>query len=303
MASLKKTLPCFACCLKRHRREIDALKDTVEHLKCELKSSSPATPQAAPSLSPVPTAPATVLQSLPRSTVSSQAVKGRERKFNIVLYGMDECPNGSPKSNRLEEDLKNALSVISEVDQSITSHSIRDIHRLGKYSVEARKSRPLLVKFICAADASSVLSKRRSSIGASVIIKPDMSPSERKRESILLKERWSFIQSGVPRKAIRIQGSRLLVRNKLHGQVSMSGSDLTFSCHNMVPVISNNAVNSVTLPIVSAPSPTASQPQNAASPTVLNESGGTATSPNQSPTHPPGSSPSTHSSPTPVSSQ
>ena len=58
---------CFACCLKRHRREIDALKDTVEHLKCELidlKSSSPATPQAAPSLSPVPTAPATVLQSL-----------------------------------------------------------------------------------------------------------------------------------------------------------------------------------------------------------------------------------------------
>ena len=167
----------------------------------DLKSSSPATPQAAPSLSPVPTAPATVSQSLPRSTVNSQAVNGRERKFNIVLYGMDECPKGTPKSNRLEEDLKNAISVISEVDQSITSHSIRDIHRLGKYSVEAKKSRPLLVKFIRA-------SKRRSSIGASVIIKPDMSPSERKRESILLKERWSLIQSGVPRKAIRIQGSR-----------------------------------------------------------------------------------------------
>ena len=176
---------CFACCLKRHRREIDALKDTVEHLKCELKSSSPATPQAAPSLSPVPTAPATVSQSLPQSTVNSQAVNGRERKFNIVLYGMDECPKGTPKSNRLEEDLKNALSVILEVDQSITSHSIRGIHRLGKYSVEARKSRPLLVKFIRATDASSVLSKRRSSIGASVIIKPDMSPSERKREPIL----------------------------------------------------------------------------------------------------------------------
>ena len=160
------------------------------------------------------------------------------------------------------------------------------------------------MKFIRAADASSVLSKRRSSIGASVIIKPDMSPSERKRESILLKERWSLIQSGVPRKAIRIQGSRLLVRNKLHGQVSMSGSDLTFSCRNTDLVMNNDAVNSVSLPIVSAPSPTASQPQHAASPTVLNESGGTATSPNQSPTHPPGSSPpSTHSSPTPVSSQ
>ena len=103
------------------------------------------------------------------------------------------------------------------------------------------------MKFIRAANASSVLSIRRSSIGASVIIKPDVSPSERKRESILLKERWSLIQSGVPRKAIRIQGSRLLVRNKLHGQVSMSGSDLTFNCRNTDPVMNNDAVNSVSL--------------------------------------------------------
>ena len=56
--------------------------------------------------------------------------------------------------------------------------------------------------------------------GTPVVIKPDMSLKERKSESMLLKERWSLIQSGVPREVIKIRGSRLLVRNKLHGQVT-----------------------------------------------------------------------------------
>ena len=51
-----------------------------------------------------------------------------ERKFNVILYGMGECPSDTPKSNRLEEDLKKAISVISEVDQSINSHFIKDIY-------------------------------------------------------------------------------------------------------------------------------------------------------------------------------
>ena len=73
---------------------------------------------------------------------------------------MGECPSGTPKSTRLKEDLKKAISVLSEVDQSINSHSIKDVYRLGKYSPDNRKPSPLLVKFIRAADATSILSKK-----------------------------------------------------------------------------------------------------------------------------------------------
>ena len=44
-----------------------------------------------------------------------------------------------------------------------------------------------------------------------------MSPEERHRESILLKERWNLIQTGIPKSSIRIQGPRLFVRNVLYG--------------------------------------------------------------------------------------
>ena len=85
------------------------------------------------------------------------------------------------------------------------------------------------MKFIRAADVSTVLSKRGSLRNSLVSIKPDMSPLERKCESLLLKERWSLIQSGIPRPAIRIRGSHLLVRNKLHGQIRLSGSTPYYS--------------------------------------------------------------------------
>ena len=84
------------------------------------------------------------------------------------------------------------------------------------------------MKFIKSADAASVLSQRGSLSNSTVSIKPDMSKMERKRESLLLKERWSLIQSGVPRMDIKIRGSRLLVKNKLHGCIKMSGSSLSY---------------------------------------------------------------------------
>ena len=105
---------------------------------------------------------------------------------------------------------------------------------------------------------------------------PEMSPTERRSESILLKERWSLIQSGVPREVIQFRGSRLLVRNKLHGRVISAGSDFSFSCHNSV----SNPFSSA-LPTVIAPSHTTPQPcqsQTVTSPVALNESDSSARS-------------------------
>ena len=123
----------------------------------------------------------------------------------------------------MNEDMDKVVSALSKVDNSIGPQSIKDVYRLGRFSIDNKKPRPLLVKFIRAADATSVLSKRGSLRNSTLSIKPDMLPTERKCESILLKERWSLIQSGVPCAVIRVLGSRLLVRNKTQGQIKMSG--------------------------------------------------------------------------------
>ena len=163
-----------------------------------------------------------------------------ERKYNIILYERDECPKGSSRSARLEGDLNKALTVLSKFDQSIGSHAIKDIYRLGRFSSTIKKPRPLLVKLIQVADAIRILSMRGSVNVAPIIVKPDMSPQERKNEYILLKERWSLIQSGVTRKDIKIRGHRLLVRNKLHGQVTTTDSEVIFNCHKPRSVSSDH---------------------------------------------------------------
>lgn len=289
---------CYSCCLQKNRKDIVDLKNVVESLKgetAELRSAMSAQPRAQQSASSVPatssqlstsTTPASIDGSASqRSSTANVDIRSQERKFNVVLYGVDEIPRGSLKSTRLGEDLNKATSVLSGVDQSINSSSIKDIYRLGRYSTENKKPRPLLVKFIPFTDASRVLSKRRSPQGSTVVIKPDMSPQERKCESVLLKERWQLIQSGVPREVIKIRGSRLHVRNKLYGQVIKTSVDLLFSCHNSSPDSNITNVQGSTF-IVLTPSHTTStqadSPQTALSGTPHPQEQGSVYSPQAS---------------------
>ena len=171
---------CECPCLQEHYRErryflllpllfgkeIDSLKDTIDHLKAEISElkSSPLvhhpTPRTAP---PVPSPPSESPSPASHPRYHPADIDRRqERKFNIV--GIDESPSGTSKSICLEKDLEKAITIASTLDQSINSQSIKDIYRLGRFSAESKKPRPLLVKFIRAVDASSVLSKRGSSI-------------------------------------------------------------------------------------------------------------------------------------------
>ena len=180
------TFFCYACYLDRHRREIDSLKEVVATEFAELRSASsmpepfPRIPRHRRLLPQVSLCQQTGL--LHHAPLQSLIAVTQERKFNVVLYGVEESPKGTLKSTRLGEDLNKTASVLSGVDQSSNSSSIKDIYRLGRYSAENRKPRPLLVKFIRATDANKALSKRGSSQGTTVVIKPDMSPQERKCE-------------------------------------------------------------------------------------------------------------------------
>ena len=137
------------------------------------------------------------------------------------MYGVDECPPGSSRASRLESDLNNAVSVLSSVENTIQSQSVKDCYRLGKFSPSSTRPRPILIKMIRASDVSKVMSKKHL-LTRPHFLKQDMSREHRAVEAVLLKERWKLIESGVPRNCIRIKNSHLLVNGELFGQVKNS---------------------------------------------------------------------------------
>ena len=141
----------------------------------------------------VPT-PQTGSTNPPHSPLSLNSTK----KYNVIFFGVDECPAGTSRSVRLESDLSCVVSVISSFVTNIQSQALSDCYRLGKFSPLHSKPRPILVKFIRVADVSLVLSKK-GRLKSPYTIKPDMTREERLKESMLLKERWTLIQSGIPR--------------------------------------------------------------------------------------------------------
>ena len=144
-----------------------------------------------------------------------------DRRYNVVVYGIQECPSGTSKSERNKHDVNNVLPVFSKLDNEIQPFSIRDCLRLGKYKVRSQRPRPILVKLNQTMDVSSILSKR-SDLPAGITVKPDLSIQERHIEAMLLKERWSLIQSGVNKREIKIKSSVLYLREKKHAEVSNS---------------------------------------------------------------------------------
>ena len=165
-----------------------------------------------------------VLQS--GNTVSIMPISREERRFNIVVFGANEAAPGTPRAKRVQDDLEVISSAISEADDSIPSTSIRDHFRLGKFKGESKHPRPILVKLNRSSEVDSILSNC-GSVKSPLSIKRDLSLSERRRESALLKERWSLIQSGIERKSIKLRGNNLLVKNKVHA--TYNGTELIFS--------------------------------------------------------------------------
>jgi len=99
------------------------------------------------------------------------------------------------------------------------------MHWLGKYQSSSSKPRPLLLKFLRAADATYLLSNK-SKLKSQVFLKPE----DRAKESLLLKERWSLIQKGTERKLIKLHNYSVFVNGQLHCKVV--GSQLEFQSSN-----------------------------------------------------------------------
>ena len=140
-----------------------------------------------------------------------------EKKFNLVLYGIRECPKGTPRHSRLVSDLKSVADILSSIDTQVSQLSIRDNYRLGKY--QPNRSRPILVKMTRSSEVSSILSNRHKLTSQpGIFIKADL--EERLIESLLLKERRSLIELGVDCSGIKIRGNTIYVKKKRNMPVS-----------------------------------------------------------------------------------
>ena len=153
----------------------------------------------------------------PQSTNKSTSVSSHSsttlnstKKFNVVLYGVDECPSGTSRSARLVADLESVVSVFATIDSTFQAQALKDCFRLGKYNPAHDKPRPILVKFVKIADVSNIilLSKKRN-LHQPYFIKPDMSREQRKQETVLMRKRWNLIQSRIPRNEVKFHNARL----------------------------------------------------------------------------------------------
>ena len=138
----------------------------------------------------VPGASASVNAHTATSSSSERLAFDPEKKFNVVIYGISECPKGTSRSERLNQNLSDVVSVFSKVSSSIQPQAIKDCFRVGIFNPQSSKPRPILVKFIRIADVHCILSNRRL-LSSPNFIKLDMTAEERHRESVLLKERWN----------------------------------------------------------------------------------------------------------------
>ena len=145
-------------------REILDLKASVNNLQLEfstIKQQIIALSNSESGLSKLTVSSHTTIQkpaassasASPRAASYSEVVSGvkqipgltLERKFNVVLYGIQESTRGTLKHQRQQHDLEEASSLISSTSNLVSPGAIRDCFRLGKYTPQLKRPRPLLV--------------------------------------------------------------------------------------------------------------------------------------------------------------
>lgn len=218
LSKSKKPFLCSQCAISKHEEEIASLKSTIQDLTEKLASiQAKATSGDCSGEGSAPKS-TTLIPKHMVSNSSHRSQQSSERSYNVVVYGIEESPPKTARPERSKHDQENLSSTFASIDPSIQNSAIKDFHRLGKYKTDQNRPRPILVKFLRAIDAQSVLTNR-DKVSQPIIIKPDMSKEDRDIQSVLLRERWNLIQTGVDRRSIKIRNNCLYLNNKHFGKV------------------------------------------------------------------------------------
>ena len=157
---------CHYCKSSRQEAEISNLKSTINNLESELAQLKTMGYQAQPqqgSEDHTHNQPsfASFVQSGQPISSRTHAIRTTQRtdhnpecKFNLVVYGINECPEGSSRYTHITKDTQDITSLIQKIDATIPGQSIRDCVRMGKYT-KARR-RPILVKMSRSCEVSAI---------------------------------------------------------------------------------------------------------------------------------------------------
>ena len=234
---------CTRCCLSKHKEELETLRTIVTKLTSELVSVRSTLSEVAGKVTPtrvssldVPHASGPSNGDSPSDPVpSTQKQYSSSRKFNIVLHGLAECPKDTPRHARLTSDFSKTSSLLRGIDpDSQSPPCVRDCRRLGKYNASRIRPRPVLVTLSSTAEVNNILFNRRN-LTSPEFIKPDLSPADRKIQSLLLTERRKLLDSGTDRSSIKIRKSSLYLNGKLYGSVVDSTFQFSSSLADLAP--------------------------------------------------------------------
>ena len=253
---------CPSCCAVRNQTEIDLLKSALASLTSEVSTLKAAFDQImlqrVNSPNPIkdkPTTPEQLRGTLPSPNATSPKppastksdTDNPDKKFNLVIYGISESTNGTQRSKRIASDFQAVVSALKPLNNELSDNSIRDCVRLGKYTSNNNRPRPMLVKFINSRCVSTILANRTKLASTKLAIKPHMSPLEREVESILLKERRKLINNNTPTKHIQIRKNQLLLSGQLHAKVTITANNhcqLDYIVHGEVVSSSPQVISS-----------------------------------------------------------
>ena len=206
---------CYQCFVAFHKSEIKDLRNTVASLTKELSNPrsqlsrevSSVQKHYAPAKDPTPSSYSGVVSKVPKVTTTQDVPSPHlppkpkpqvDHKFNLVIFGLDECPGSTPCRERIALDEEAVVHSLQQKIPSFTALSVRDCHRLGKYEHSdhsRRRPRPILVTLNRASDVSLVLSTRFPT--GSIYVRPDLPPEVRHVQSIVREEHCSLIQQGL----------------------------------------------------------------------------------------------------------
>jgi hypothetical protein len=165
---------CYICCQKSFSEELQRLNTKVSNLETKLLSTLPKQNDLhvsiQPDLSTSSQPPQSVLHSSePRSstldssnnTQHVQTTYATDRKFNLVVYGIQENPIGTPRHVRSTNDLANCLHILNNIHPSMSTNPVRDFTQLDKFAENSTWPRPILLTFVSSIDVANVSSNRK----------------------------------------------------------------------------------------------------------------------------------------------
>ena len=188
--------------------DLRLIKDQLSTFGCASPSWSAATPHPQANAHP--------------SAISRPFRESQERRFNVVFFGIKEQSPGTPRNERIAEDMESVTNILTVASSSIPAHAVRECMRLGKFTND--RCRPLLVKLNRSCDVSSILAhSRQIYVVHKISVRPDLPFEERRSRAILWRERNNLIKDGTDRSLIRIKGNSLYIDGQLSGSVVGSG--------------------------------------------------------------------------------